>query len=135
MWAERGLQRVGCVSLSGVADDKPRALPMSASESFCVAVSLAHENEERGREHPTARARVPTPSAPCASRCHKHPRRPPRQPSRADFTGFARRFLSMSAYIAMWDAPPTRHWMITKGTPSGVSVQWLKDSQAVAHGC
>ena len=37
VWAERGLQRIGCVSLSGVADDKRRALPMSATESFCVA--------------------------------------------------------------------------------------------------
>lgn len=38
VWAERGLDRIGCVSLSGVADDRPRALPMSATESFCVAV-------------------------------------------------------------------------------------------------
>ena len=38
VWAERGLLRVGCVSLPGVADDRPRALPMAATESFCVAV-------------------------------------------------------------------------------------------------
>ena len=39
IWAEDGLRRVGCVELSGVADDETRAMPMSASPSFCVAVS------------------------------------------------------------------------------------------------
>ena len=48
VWAEPGLMRVGCTSLSGVADDKRRALPMGAAESFCVAVHQ-HDCVRRGK--------------------------------------------------------------------------------------
>ena len=41
VWQQPGLRRIGCVTLSGIADDEPRrAVPMSASSGFCVAVGL-----------------------------------------------------------------------------------------------
>ena len=39
VWREPGLVRIGCVSLSGVADDRKRPQPMTASPSFCIAES------------------------------------------------------------------------------------------------
>ncbi len=39
VWNIGGMERIGCVSLSGVADDFQRPHPLPAAESFCVAVS------------------------------------------------------------------------------------------------
>ena len=42
IWQQAGLHRIGCVSLSGIADDEPRrAVPLSASSGFCAAIGMA----------------------------------------------------------------------------------------------
>jgi hypothetical protein len=41
VWQQPGLRRIGCVSLSGIADDEPRTVPISASSGFCVAFGVS----------------------------------------------------------------------------------------------